>query len=84
MKDAEVDTAQDAVAFELPEAAAAAAGTDEPTDEASAGDASETSSDTAADEASESGIGWPLVAVLVIAVVLTAVAIPLYRRNRES
>ncbi|MGA9748124.1 MAG: SCO2322 family protein [Nocardioides sp.] len=92
VKDAEVDTEQEDVAFTLPEAAVAAAEpTEEPTDEQSDGAAATGDDDTAAAatepaaaEDSDSGIGWPLIAVIALVLVLGAVAIPLYRRNRES
>ena len=71
------DVAQDesTVAFELPQAATAAS--------APSNDASPAAADVAVDE-EPGGIGWPLVAVLVLAALLAAVAVPLYRRNRES
>lgn len=46
----------------------------------------EASSDTADDAADDSGDGvsWPLIVVIGAVVVLGGVAVPLYRRNRES
>ena len=62
--------------------------TDEPTveftltseDAGSAGD----SADDSADGGGGGGVSWPLIGVGVLVVVLAAVAVPLYRRNRES
>ena len=72
--DAKVEADEASVAFTLPASAA-----DQTSDTATTGDDA-----AAADEESDSAVSWPLIAVLVIVVVLAAVAVPLYRRNRES
>lgn len=76
VKNADVDADQGTVPFTLPAAATA----DEQADGAAASDEA---TETAASE-SDSGVSWPLVAVIGLVVVLGVVAVPLYRRNRES
>ena len=71
VKNAEVSADEEPVSFTLP-----ASADTEP--------AAAESDDTAAAEADESGFPWTLVAVLVVAAVLAALAIPMYRRKQSA
>ncbi len=69
--DAKVTAQEQTVAFTLPATDAEGSGTDEPSTSAAAAEESD-------------GSGWTLFAVLGAALVLAAVAVPLYRRNRDA